>query len=113
MKSILTLFTFLVAITMTGCHTRTHTSRHYDDAGNLVHVDKTRSNSVFGKSESAMLQGEYDYAAVVDGKTNVTHSVRFGTEGEKKSVDSDGIKATGDATGGAIGAAVRAATTGN
>lgn len=104
----------LVAITAaTGCHTRTHWSEHFNAQGALVHKDKTRSASFMGKSESARLQGEYAYSAVVGGKTNLHHSVTFGTEGEKKAVDSEGIEATGNAAGGAIGAAARAAVAGN
>ena len=115
MNRILLLIALLVSVLMvtTGCHTRTHWTEHFNAAGNLVHKDKTKSSSLFGKSESARLQGEYDYVARVDDRTNLIHSVRFGTEGEKKCVDSEGIKATGSAAGGAIGAAARAAATGN
>lgn len=114
MKKTLHIIILLAALIFAaGCHTRTHWSEHFNDQGALVHKDKTRSASFMGKSESARLQGEYDYSAVVGGKTNLFHSVRFGTEGEKKAVDSEGIEATGTAAGGAIGAAARAAVTGN
>ncbi len=103
------LSVFIVAVaTLTGCHSRLHTSHHYNAAGELVHKDRTRSYSLFGKSEAAKLQGEYDYSAIVDGKTNLIHSVKFGVDAEKKSVDSDGLKAGGDALGGVIGEAAGA-----
>lgn len=112
-EKIFSALILIALLVVTGCHTRTHWTEHFNDAGNIVHKDKTRSVSFMGKSESARLQGQYTYASQVDKRTNLIHTVSFGTEGEKKAVDSEGIKATGDATGTAIGAAARAAVTGN
>jgi len=91
-----------------GCSSRLHTSHHYDADGNLVHRDRTRSYQLFGKSENAGLQGTYDYGSVVNGKTNLFHSVKFGVESEKKGVDADGLKAGGGALGEVIGEAAEA-----
>lgn len=95
----------LLVSAATGCHSRTHVSRHYNEAGTMVHVDRTRSYSLFGKSESAQLQGTYDYATQLNSETNLTHRVTFGVTGEKKAVDSEGLKAGGGALGEVIGTA--------
>ena len=95
----------LILSSLTGCHSRTHTSRHYNEAGTMVHVDRTRSYSLFGKSESAALNGTYDYWSELNDKTNLTHRVTFGVTGEKKAVDSEGLKAGGGALGEVIGTA--------
>lgn len=95
---------FILSLLM-GCHSRTHTSKHYNEAGTMVHVDRTRAYSLFGKSESAQLQGTYDFNTQLNSETNLSHKVTFGVTGEKKAVDSDGLKAGGDAVGGIIGSA--------
>lgn len=96
----------LGAVFSGGCHSRIHTTRHYEGREDgLVHRDRTRAYSLFGKSESTQLRGSYDYAQTTAGRTNVAHSVSFGVEGEKRAVDAEGIKATGEAGGNAIGAA--------
>lgn len=102
------VFSLVTASLIMGCHSRLHTSRHYNASGELIHKDRTRSYSLFGKSEAAKLQGEYDYSSVVDGKTNLTHTVRFGVDAEKKGVDADGLKAGGGALGEVIGEAAGA-----
>lgn len=98
----------LVLNLLTGCSSRLHTSIHYDSAGNKIHKDRTRSYQFFGKSESANLQGTYDYGAVVDGSTNIYHTVKFGVDSEKKGVDADGLKAGGGALGEVISEAAGA-----
>lgn len=105
-------FTFTAIVLLlsliTGCSSRLHTSHHYDADGNLVHRDRTRSYQLFGKSENAGLKGTYDYGSVVNGKTNLFHSVKFGVDSEKKGVDADGLKAGGGALGEVIGEAAGA-----
>lgn len=98
----------LAALTLAGCHSRMHTTWHYDANGEVVHKDRTRAYSLFGKSEASQLRGGYDYAVTVAGKTNLAHSVSFGVDSESKSVDADGLKAGGGAAGALIGEAAKA-----
>lgn len=112
-EKIFSALILIALLVVTGCHTRTHWSKHFNEQGSLVHEDKTRAVSFLGKSESAKLNGTYDYMSQVNDQTNLAHKVTFLTEAEKKAVDSEGVKATGEAAGGVIGAAARAAATGN
>ncbi len=92
----------------TGCRHRYHVSKHYDPSkrkDGLTHVDRTGARSLFGSSESATLQGGYSYAERRAGQTNVTHTVHFGTTGEKRGVDAEGLRAAGGAVAEGVGKA--------